>query len=45
MYPCEDVYTLQGEWEDWGRRQKPWPPKSPGAAFVNFCKQRGHASD
>ena len=44
VVPGQDVYALQGEWEDWGRRKKTWPPKNPGAAFVNFCKQRGHAS-
>ena len=44
VVPGEDVYALQGEWEDWGRRQKTWPPKNPGSAFVNFCTQRGHAS-
>ena len=42
VVPGEDIYALQGKWEDWGRRKKTWPPKNPGDDFVNFCKQRGY---
>lgn len=36
-----DIYALKAEWEEWGQRQKLWPPNNPDGAFINFCKKRG----
>lgn len=36
-----DIYALKAEWEEWGQRQKIWPPGNPDGAFINFCKKRG----
>jgi hypothetical protein len=36
-----DIYALKAEWEEWGQRQKIWPPDNPDGAFINFCKKRG----
>lgn len=41
--PGEDVYALQGEWEDRERCQPTWPPSQPGRAFVEFCQECGRA--
>ena len=39
--PGWDVYILEADWREWGRRQLGWPPDKPDAAFLGFCKQRG----
>ena len=36
VVPGEDVYALQGEWEDWGRRKKTWPPKKSRGRLCEF---------
>jgi Initiator Replication protein len=36
-----DIYGLVEEWKEWGQQQAGWPPKSPDAAFLGFCKKRG----
>ena len=41
--PGEDVYALQGKWEDRERCQPSWPPQYPGRAFVEFCQEYGRA--
>jgi hypothetical protein len=38
-----DVYDLAAQWQEWGRKQKDWPPANPDGAFLGFCKQRGPA--
>jgi hypothetical protein len=35
-----NVYMLEADWQEWGRRQPSWPPDKPDAAFLGFCKQR-----
>jgi len=36
-----DIYALEAEWRNWGRKRKGWPPDNPDGAFINFCKKRG----
>ena len=36
-----DIYALEAEWRNWGRKQKGWPPQNIDGAFINFCKKRG----
>jgi hypothetical protein len=39
--PGWDIYGLEAEWKAWGQEHEGWPPKSPDAAFLGFCKKRG----